>query len=164
MPWTSSGDSTRSNSIRQISIARAATARGMQEMQLQIGQVLDILTREFLLPLQGRHDLGNELRQPGSGMRLVDRDRIRFRFEEIAAISEHNRLQMKFEGLPVGVQNRREINVRNRIAADKQRSGQGFCGFVERAGVEKQIVYRDVALAQQGPRRSILPPPKTPWR
>jgi len=84
-------------------------------------------------------------------MRLVDRYLIRLRFQKTAAITEHNCFQVKFQGVPVHEDHRREINVRNRVAVELQRSGQGFCGFVERPGVESEVVYRNVVSAQQGP-------------
>ena len=69
---------------------------------------------------------------------------------------------MKFQGVPVQKDDRRETNVRNRVAA-AQRSRQGLRSFAETAGVENEVVYRDVASAQQGPLR-LIPPPKTPGR
>ena len=94
-------------------------------------------------------------------MRFVDRHRIWFGFQKITALAQHYGLQVQFEGLPIQVDDWREINVQNRIAVQFQRSAQHFCSPVEGAGVENQIVHRSVASAWQEPFRLILPP-KTP--
>ena len=70
----------------------------------------------------------------------MDRQRIGLGRQKPAAATEDNRFQMKFQGVPVHEDDRREINVRNPVAAT-QRSGQRFCGFMEGPSVGTEIIY-----------------------
>lgn len=45
------------------------------------------------------------------GMGLVDRERVELDRQEIAALSEHHRLQMEFEGVAVPEDNRARIEI-----------------------------------------------------
>src|ERR1035441_4361955 len=81
---------------------------------LEIGKVLNALALEFRFPLQGRDDLAYELRQPGHGMGLVNGEDVGLGCQEVAAITEHERLQVQFDGAAVHKDDRRNVGVGKR--------------------------------------------------
>src|ERR1700730_3004489 len=90
---------------------------------------------EVVLPLNRLDDLAHNLRQPTQGMCFVKRDRIGGRRQEVTTLIDQ-RLQMKFNGLPVKQDNWTRIPRRLGVRLQIQGLDEGLGSSVKRSGVE----------------------------
>src|ERR1035437_507001 len=80
----------------------------------EIGKRGNTFAFEFVFPSNGLDDLAHNLSQPTQRMGFVKRDRIGARRQEVAAFADQ-RLQVKFNGLPVEWDDRTSIPRRLRV-------------------------------------------------
>jgi len=71
---------------------------------------------------------------------LLTGDRIRLAGQEIATLTKDHRFQVKFNSVPVHVENRIGIELTERIRAEFYRTGQRFRSLVTGLGAEEEII------------------------
>jgi len=101
----------------------------------EVGKAANSFAFEFVLPLNRPDDLAHNLRQPTQGMCFVKRDRIGGRRQEVTTRIDQ-RLQMKFNRLPVKQDDRTRIPRRLGARLQIQGLDEGLGGSVKRSGVE----------------------------
>src|ERR1022692_2585937 len=101
----------------------------------EVGKAGNTFTFEFLLPTNRLDNLAHYLRQPPQRMCFVQRDRVSWRRQEVAALTDES-FQTKFNGLPVEQDDRARIPCLFGVRFQVQSGDERFGGFVERPGVK----------------------------
>ena len=101
----------------------------------EVGKAGNTFAFELVLPSNRLNDLANNLRQPTQRMCFVKRDRIGGGRQELTTLSDQ-RLQMKFNGLPVKQDDRTRIPRPLGVRLEIQGLDEGLSGSAKRSRVE----------------------------
>jgi len=105
------------------------------DQRAELGEVGNAFAFECVLPPNRLDDLADELSKPSQGVCLVERNRISWRRQEVAALTDQG-LQMKFNGLPIEKEDRTRIPCGFGVRLQAQRFDEDLCGSMKRSSIK----------------------------